>query len=115
MMELSGPSQPPAAGGKPKQLVALLHGYGSNGEDLIGLAPYWRAALPDTVFISPNAPEPCPGAPGGYQWWSLTSFTPQSSNTEELHVPLNDTLAAELKGKVHALAIKAYAPGEAMG
>jgi stress-induced morphogen len=25
---------------------------------------------------------------------------------------INETLAAELKGKVHALAIKAYAPGE---
>ena len=29
------------------------------------------------------------------------------------HRMINDTLAAELKGKVHALAIKAYAPGEA--
>jgi predicted esterase len=28
MMELSGPSQPPASGGKPRQLVVLLHGYG---------------------------------------------------------------------------------------
>jgi BolA family transcriptional regulator, general stress-responsive regulator len=31
------------------------------------------------------------------------------------HRMVNDTLAAELKGKVHALAIKAYAPDEAMG
>jgi BolA protein len=31
------------------------------------------------------------------------------------HRIVNDTLAAELKGKVHALAIKAYAPGEATG
>ena len=30
----------------------------------------------------------------------------------ERHRLINDTLAAELKGKVHALAIKAYAPGE---
>ena len=30
----------------------------------------------------------------------------------ERHRMINDTLAAELKGKVHALAIKAYAPGE---
>jgi BolA protein len=33
----------------------------------------------------------------------------------ERHRMINDTLAAELKGKVHALAIKAYAPGEAVG
>lgn len=31
------------------------------------------------------------------------------------HRMVNDTLAAELKGKVHALAIKAYAPGETIG
>ena len=30
------------------------------------------------------------------------------------HRMINDTLAAELKGKVHALAIKAYAPDEAI-
>jgi BolA protein len=33
----------------------------------------------------------------------------------ERHRMINDTLAAELKGRVHALAIKAYAPGEAVG
>jgi phospholipase/carboxylesterase len=57
-------------------LVILLHGYGSNGQDLIGLAPYWRDALPTTAFVAPNAPEPCPGAPGGFQWWGITSFDP---------------------------------------
>ncbi len=31
------------------------------------------------------------------------------------HRLINDALAAELKGKVHALAIKAYAPDEAIG
>ncbi|WP_293678259.1 dienelactone hydrolase family protein [uncultured Phenylobacterium sp.] len=69
---------PPASGGAPRSMVILLHGYGSNGDDLIGLVPYWRAALPDTVFLSPNAPQPCPGAPGGYQWWALTSFSPDA-------------------------------------
>jgi phospholipase/carboxylesterase len=57
----------------PKSLVILLHGYGSNGDDLISLAPHWRGVLPATVFVAPNAPEPCPGAPGGFQWWALTS------------------------------------------
>jgi phospholipase/carboxylesterase len=70
---IDGPRVPPAAGGAPQSLVILLHGYGSNGEDLISLAPYWRDALPATAFVAPNAPEPCPGAPGGYQWWGLTS------------------------------------------
>ncbi|PZQ55609.1 MAG: phospholipase [Phenylobacterium zucineum] len=73
---LSGPEMFPASGGKARSMVILLHGYGSNGEDLIGLAPFWRGALPDTVFLSPNAPQPCPGAPDGYQWWPLTDLSP---------------------------------------
>ena len=71
LTRLKGPQSAPARGRDPQSLVILLHGYGSNGDDLIGLAPYWRASLPDTVFMAPNAPEICPGAPGGYQWWSL--------------------------------------------
>jgi len=70
---IDGPRVAPASGAPARSLVILLHGYGSNGDDLISLAPYWREALPTTAFVSPNAPEPCPGAPGGYQWWALTS------------------------------------------
>src|SRR5581483_1051528 len=67
---LDGPRVPPLSG-KADSLVILTHGYGSNGEDLIGLVPHWREALPNTAFVSPNAPELCPGAPGGYQWWGF--------------------------------------------
>lgn len=73
---LEGPMRLPASGGAPQSMVIFLHGYGSNGDDLIGLAEYWRGALPDTVFLSPNAPEICPGAPDGYQWWGLSNLTP---------------------------------------
>ncbi|MBV8594566.1 MAG: dienelactone hydrolase family protein [Caulobacteraceae bacterium] len=76
MQKLDGPRVAPGSGGAPRSLVVLLHGYGSNGADLIGLVPYWRRRLPDTLWISPNAPEPCPGAPGGYQWWGITSLDP---------------------------------------
>jgi phospholipase/carboxylesterase len=68
---LDGPRVAPASGGAARSMVIFTHGYGSNGEDLIGLVPYWQRALPDTVFIAPNAPERCPGAPGGYQWWAI--------------------------------------------
>jgi phospholipase/carboxylesterase len=68
---LSGPVRKPAAGGKPKQLVVLLHGVGADGNDLIGLAPYWAPALPDAEFVSPDAPFPCDMAPYGRQWFSL--------------------------------------------
>lgn len=75
---LDGPISAPTTGAAPRSLVILLHGYGSNGDDLIGLVPYWRAALPDTLFLAPNAPQACPGAPGGRQWWPLTSLSPQA-------------------------------------
>jgi phospholipase/carboxylesterase len=68
---LDGPRVAPISGGPPRSMVIFTHGYGSNGEDLIGLVPYWQRALPETVFVAPNAPERCPGAPGGYQWWAI--------------------------------------------
>lgn len=83
---LSGPSVAPASGGKPRSIVILLHGYGSNGDDLIGLVPYWRDALPNTLFLSPNAPEPCPGAPGGRQWWDRAGPAPDASDAREQRV-----------------------------
>ncbi len=46
MQQLDGPSLSPLSGGAPKQLVVLLHGYGSNGADLISLAPMWRQSAP---------------------------------------------------------------------
>ena len=44
-LTLSGPSHPPHSGGKPRRLVILLHGLGADGNDLIGLAPYWAPVL----------------------------------------------------------------------
>ena len=61
-------------------MVILLHGLGSNGRDLISLAPMWADALPNTVFISPDAPFPCDMVPTGYpdsfQWFSLQDRDP---------------------------------------
>jgi phospholipase/carboxylesterase len=52
--------------------VVLLHGYGSDGADLIGLAPYWQDALPDALFVSPNAPEQCRQLTSGFQWFDVS-------------------------------------------
>lgn len=70
----------PKAGGQSKNLVILLHGLGSNGQDLISLAPIMAQKLPYTVFVSPDAPFACdmvpPGYPDSYQWFSLQSRDP---------------------------------------
>ena len=42
-----------------KKIVLFLHGYGSNGNDLISLKDYISLEKEETEFISPNAPEPC--------------------------------------------------------
>lgn len=76
MIDLQGPEQQ-ALAGKASKLVVFLHGYGSNGDDLIGLAPYWAQLLPEAAFISPNAPFPCEMTPFGYQWFSLENREPQ--------------------------------------
>lgn len=69
--KLSGPMLPPKSGGRAKQLMVLLHGYGADGADLIGLGQEWRELWPDMAFVAPNAPEPCALNPGGYQWFPL--------------------------------------------
>ena len=74
--DLHGPSLPPVSGSAPKQLVIMLHGVGSDGEDLIGLAPYFQKVLPDAKFVSPNAPFTFDMAPTGYQWFSLQDMSP---------------------------------------
>ena len=60
-----------AASGRTKSLAVLLHGYGADGADLIGLADMLAPALPDTAFIAPDAPERCSVNPMGYQWFPI--------------------------------------------
>jgi phospholipase/carboxylesterase len=74
---IDGPRIPPASGGKAKNLVVFLHGYGADGNDLIGIGRDWARALPHTAFVSPNAPELCAGAPMGRQWFQLTMRDPR--------------------------------------
>ena len=99
MIELDGPRLAPASGEAAKQLVVFLHGYGANGEDLIGLGSEWRELLPDAAFLSPNAPETLPmGGFGGYQWFELTMRDPDERwrGVNKAAPLLNDYLDKEL-------------------
>lgn len=78
MMDIDGPRQEPADGQPARAQVILLHGYGADGNDLIGLAPYWARELPHVGFVSPNAPFPCEMSPMGRQWFSLGDRSPES-------------------------------------
>jgi phospholipase/carboxylesterase len=70
---LNGPELP-STSGVTKRIVIFLHGLGADGNDLLSLAPMLE--LPDTHFMSPNAPFACDMAPYGYQWFSLQDRNP---------------------------------------
>ena len=57
--------------GELRSAVVFLHGYGANGADLLGLADPLAEHMPDTLFLAPDAPEACAGAPMGYQWFPI--------------------------------------------
>lgn len=63
-----------AAKGKATSLVVLVHGYGANGDDLLGLSDPLAPHMPDTAFIAPDAPEACSGNGFGYQWFPIPRF-----------------------------------------
>ncbi len=60
--------------GKTNSMIFLLHGYGADGRDLIGLADAMSAHLPDCAFAAPDAPEACRVNPGGRQWFPIPSM-----------------------------------------
>ncbi len=82
-------SIPPVNKEKPKHIVVLCHGYGGDGKDISMLAYNWQRFLPNTIFLSPNAPEVCSINPQGYQWFDLT--------TENEQIILEKSLIAEEK------------------
>jgi phospholipase/carboxylesterase len=74
---VNGASRQPLSGKPPRQIVLLLHGFGSSGADLISFVPHWQQALPDALFLAPHAPQRCVFG-SGYQWWPLNGFSPQA-------------------------------------
>ncbi len=80
-MSLTGHSAPTPSG-QPKRLVIFLHGYGSNGADLISLAPYFAQIDAKADFLSPDAPQKSPFSPGGFQWFPIPFI--DGSSPEEM-------------------------------
>ena len=73
---LTGPAFIPP---HPQAALVLLHGYGSDGTDLITLAPMLNQLLPDDLqnkvaFLAPHGVQPFPLGEG-YQWFSDAGWT----------------------------------------
>ena len=111
-----------ARSGKARSLVVFLHGYGADGADLLGLADPLAPHLPDTVFVAPDAPEPCAGNPMGRQWFGIPWMdgTPEDEaragvarSAEDINAFLDARLAAEGLGP-EALALVGFSQGAMM-
>ena len=54
-----------------KKLLFFLHGWGSDGKDLIQISHHWKLKLQNTTFFAPDGPEICVGNPNGKQWFNI--------------------------------------------
>ena len=101
---------------KPKSAVILCHGYGGDGKDISILANYWRAHLPNTIFICPDAPEKCAASPSGFQWFDLMDQTPEQVLSKSLvaESKLNN-LIDEVKDRNNLLANQIVIGGFSQG
>jgi phospholipase/carboxylesterase len=88
--------------GEARSVVVFLHGYGANGADLLGLADPLSEHLPDTLFVAPDAPEACAGAPMGFQWFPIPWI--DGSSQEEAEIGLQ-AAAEDLNAFLDALLV----------
>ena len=112
---LTGPSRPPCSGGAPTSLVVLLHGRGSNGDDLIGLADTIASVFPDTAFHSPNAPIALGG--GAFQWYEMGMSGERKQGLEQAAPIANefiDGLLSEYGLRASKCALMGFSQGTIM-
>ena len=101
---------------KPKSAVILCHGYGGDGKDISILANYWRAYLPNTIFVCPDAPEICTASSSGFQWFDLMDQTPEQILSKSLVAESKlNKLIDEVKEKNSLLANKIVIGGFSQG
>lgn len=73
---LTGPSFIPQT---VKKAIILCHGYGANGDDLMGLVPLMTDQMQNTAFFTPNGSTQMPF--GGYEWFSLDDYNPNEMDS----------------------------------
>ena len=67
---------------KIKHLVVVLHGYGADGDDIIGVGNELDDFFPEVEFIAPTAPYICDNNQHGYQWFEIPSVNKYALNNE---------------------------------
>ena len=86
----------PSAGGGAPPLLVLLHGFGSNEQDLFGMAPYLDRRL---LIVSLRAPYTL--GPGSYAWFEL-GYTPTGVVVDPRQIEASVRLVVESIGEAVA-------------
>ncbi|WP_158781127.1 alpha/beta hydrolase [Pantoea sp. BAV 3049] len=104
-----------------KGVVILLHGVGSNGDDLAGLGTHWSGDLPGVSFASPDAPFRFEHGPG-YQWFSVAGVTPanRAQRVEEARDAFDAELNAiltehQMQDQLDKVVLVGFSQGSIMG
>lgn len=105
---------------KPTGVVVFLHGYGSNGHDMISLADHWVHDHPDLAFIAPNAPNNHESSAFGYQWFSLNGRSHENimeglAHTTSVINPLIDDISAKWDIPSHKIVLVGFSQGCMLG
>lgn len=102
--------QLPARSDQTRSLVVLLHGFGSNGQAMLGLARTLSMALPDTTFLAPDAPDAALGRPGGRMWFPIPELGGSSAEEADLRLQASARLLdAFLDDQLAAYGLPAFA------
>lgn len=96
------------ARGTPAGVIVLLHGWGANAADLIGLAPALN--LPTYQFLAPNAPLDHPQVYGGKMWYDIQTQVGLETSRELLGQWLQ-----ELESKTQIPLSKTFLAGFSQG
>ncbi len=92
-MSLSGLLLSPKSGAAPKALVLILHGWGSNAEDVAGLVP--ALELGDCWVSAPDGPLDHPYSDVGKMWYDLEN--PDWPGLEQSKALVQEHLEALIK------------------
>lgn len=99
LLSFSGPTTGAAKESSPQQLIILLHGENSSGENFIEFGKTLSSALPRAVFVAPNAPLPHGKEPGKRLWFEIVGKSADAilNGMEKITPSLNDFIDDQIE------------------
>jgi phospholipase/carboxylesterase len=89
-----------ALSGDVREVIIFVHGFGANGKDLLGLAPFYQNVFAELQAVSPDAPHKLPEMEGSFFWFPLESYEEGYLNAQlEDVIPVFDEFVQEILKK----------------